>query len=48
LRSLPIAWPTTTRPLALLTLRNRSLNPLAELFAGSVREAASRLQKLLR
>jgi DNA-binding transcriptional LysR family regulator len=48
LRSLPIALPTTTRPLALLTLKNRSLNPLAELFAGSVREAASRLQKLRR
>ena len=33
LRSLPIALPTTTRPLALLTLKNRTLNPLAELFS---------------
>jgi DNA-binding transcriptional LysR family regulator len=45
LRSLPIELPTTTRPLALLTLKNRTLNPLAVLFGDSVREAATRLQK---
>jgi len=48
LRSLPIELPTTTRPLALMTLRNRTLNPLAELFSNSVRESAMRLQKLHR
>jgi len=46
LRLLPIELPTTTRPLALVTLKNRTLNPLAELFNKSVREAAIRLQKL--
>ena len=46
LRSLSIELPTTTRPLALVTLKNRTLNPLAELFSDSVREAAMRLQKL--
>lgn len=46
LKSLSIELPTTTRPLALVTLKNRTLNPLAELFSDSVREAALRLQKL--
>lgn len=46
LRSLPIELPTTTRPLALVTLKNRTLNPLAERFSDSVRKAAIRLQKL--
>src|SRR5262249_50241264 len=32
LRSLPIDLPTTFRPLALVTLKNRTLNPIAELF----------------
>jgi DNA-binding transcriptional LysR family regulator len=45
LRSLPIALPTTVRPLVMLTLKNRTLNPLAELFGASVREAATLLQK---
>ena len=45
LRSLPIELPTTTRPLALVTLKNRTLNPLAELFSDSVREAAIRLKQ---
>jgi DNA-binding transcriptional LysR family regulator len=46
LRTLPIELPMTTRPLALVTLKNRTLNPLAELFGDSVREAAIRLQRL--
>ena len=45
LRSLPIELPMTTRPLALVTLKNRTLNPLAELFRDSAREAAIRLRK---
>ena len=45
LRSLPIELPMTTRPLALVTLKNRTLNPLAELFRDAAREAAIRLRK---
>jgi len=40
LRALPIDLPLTARPLALVTLKNRTLNPLAQLFAQHVREAA--------
>jgi len=40
LRILPIDLPQTARPLALVTLRNRTLNPLAQLFSGYVRQAA--------
>ena len=45
LRTLPIEFPTTTRPLALITLKNRTLNPVAQLFADWMREAAKRLRK---
>jgi DNA-binding transcriptional LysR family regulator len=45
LRVLPIDLPGTARPLALVTLKNRTLNPLAQLFADCVREAAKRLRK---
>ena len=39
LRILPINLPGTARPLALVTLKNRTLNPLAQLFADYVRES---------
>jgi DNA-binding transcriptional LysR family regulator len=45
LRILPVNLPGTERPLALLTLKNRTLNPLAQLFADHAREAAKRLRK---
>jgi len=45
LRALPIELPTTVRPLALITLKNRTLNPVAQLFSDWMREAARRLRK---
>jgi hypothetical protein len=44
LRTLPIDLPSTARPLALITLKNRTLNPLAQLFSDYVREAAKPLR----
>jgi len=38
--------PGTERPLALVTLKNRTLNPLAQLFAGYARDTAKRLRKI--
>ena len=46
LRSLPIDLPGTARPLAIVTLKNRTLNPLAHLFADYVREGAKQLRKM--
>jgi len=46
LRILPIDLPGTARPLALVTLKNRTLNPLAQLFVGHVRSAARLLRKM--
>jgi DNA-binding transcriptional LysR family regulator len=43
LKILPIELPGTARPLALITLKNRTLNPLAHVFADHVRAAAKRL-----
>jgi DNA-binding transcriptional LysR family regulator len=40
LNALPIDLPTTVRPLAIITLRNRTLNPVAKLFCDSARELA--------
>jgi DNA-binding transcriptional LysR family regulator len=40
LKALPIDLPMTARPLALVTLKNRTINPLAQLFADYVRDAA--------
>jgi hypothetical protein len=37
---------TSVRPLALITLKNRILNPVAQLFADWMREAAKRLRKM--
>jgi hypothetical protein len=43
LKTLPIDLPMTARPLALVTLKNRTINPLAHLFAEHVRAAAGPL-----
>ena len=40
LKGLPIDLPTTVRPLAIITLKNRPLNPIAGLFTDHAREAA--------
>jgi DNA-binding transcriptional LysR family regulator len=45
LKSLPIDLPTTLRPLALITLKNRTLSPVAQLFTDFAREAAKPLAK---
>jgi len=36
--------PTTVRPLAIVTLKNRTLSPVAELFAACARETAKRAE----
>lgn len=46
LKILPIDLPGTARPLALVTLKNRTFNPLAQLFADYVRETAKPLRKM--
>ena len=43
LRTLPIDLPATARPLALVTLKNRTLNPVAGVFADQMRATAKRL-----
>lgn len=43
LKTLPIDLPTTAKPLALVTLKNRTLNPVAEIFANQLRAVAKRL-----
>jgi DNA-binding transcriptional LysR family regulator len=43
LKALPIDLPTTVRPLALVTLRNRTLNPVVEIFANQLRAVVKRL-----
>ena len=45
LRTLPIDLPSTARPLALVTLKNRTLSPIAQLFCDCMREAAKRLKR---
>ena len=45
LRTLPIDLPSTARPLALVTLKNRTLSPIAQLFCDHMRQAAKRLKK---
>ena len=45
LRTLPIDLPMTARPLALVTLKNRTLSPLAHVFAEHVRETVKPLAK---
>ena len=43
LRTLPIDLPATARPLALVTLKKRTLNPVAGVFADQMRATAKRL-----
>jgi DNA-binding transcriptional LysR family regulator len=45
LKALPISLPTTVKPLALITLKNRTLNPVAGVFAQQLRATAKRLTK---
>ncbi len=40
LKALPIALPNTRKPIGLITLKNRTLTPLAQLFIETVRLAA--------
>lgn len=43
LRALPIDLPATRRPISIVTLKNRTLSPMAELFMAHVREVAKQL-----
>jgi DNA-binding transcriptional LysR family regulator len=43
LKSVPIELPTTFRPLAIITLKNRTLSSVARLFIDYAREAAKPL-----
>jgi DNA-binding transcriptional LysR family regulator len=43
LKALPIDLPTTVKPLALVTLKNRTLNPIAGVFVHQLRNTAKRL-----
>ena len=45
LRALSIELPGTRRPISIVTLKNRSLSPVAELFIDRVREVAKELAK---
>jgi DNA-binding transcriptional LysR family regulator len=40
LRALPIELPSTTRPLAIVTLKNRTLSPMAQIFVEEARRSA--------
>jgi DNA-binding transcriptional LysR family regulator len=43
LKALPIELPSTTRPLAIVTLKNRTLSPVAQIFIDGARKAAGTL-----
>ena len=45
LESLPIALPATRKPLAIITLKNRTLSPVADLFTNYARNLAKPLAK---
>jgi DNA-binding transcriptional LysR family regulator len=45
LKTLPIDLPMTTRPLALVTLKNRTINPWARIFADHARDATKPLAR---
>jgi DNA-binding transcriptional LysR family regulator len=45
LKVLPIELPTTHRPIAVLTLKNRTLSPIAQLFIKSAHEVATALAR---
>jgi DNA-binding transcriptional LysR family regulator len=43
LKSLPVSVPRHPLPIAIITLKNRTLSPLAQLFIACAREAAKPL-----
>jgi DNA-binding transcriptional LysR family regulator len=45
LKALPIELPNSRRPIVIITLRNRTLSPLAELFVRNARAVAKKLEK---
>jgi len=46
IKALPVEGiPTVGRPIGILTLKNRILSPMAELFVGAVRDVASSISK---
>ena len=45
IKALPIDLPTTRRPIGILTLKNRTLSPVAQLFIDCTREVAKPLAK---
>jgi len=45
LKVLPIEFPTMYRQIGIITLKNRTLNPLAQLFIEHTREVAKTLAK---
>jgi hypothetical protein len=44
-KGLPIELPTTRRPLGIITVKNRTLSPVARLFIDSARELAKLMAK---
>jgi DNA-binding transcriptional LysR family regulator len=46
IRILPIDLPTTRRPIGVITLKKRSLSPVAQLFIACARELAARSTQL--
>ena len=45
LKGLPIDLPSTVRPLAIVTLKNRTLSPITEVFTNCARESARLTEK---
>jgi DNA-binding transcriptional LysR family regulator len=45
IRKLPIELPIVSGPIGILTLKNRALNPAAQLFIATAREVAKPLAK---
>ena len=45
IRPLPVAMPSTRRPIAIFTLRKRLLSPLADSFIANIRSMAKPLAK---
>jgi len=45
IKVLPVELPTTRRRIAIITLKNRTISPLAQLFIESAREIAKPLVK---
>jgi DNA-binding transcriptional LysR family regulator len=45
IKALPVDIPKAGRPIGILTLKNRTLSPVAELFLGAVRDVASSISR---